>query len=59
MRFFKSNQPMSVEDEAAAVRLAAVASRTRAARTTQPTFGDAIEPERSEYEPLELKEVLQ
>jgi hypothetical protein len=50
---------MSVEDEAAAVRLAAVASRTRAARTTQPTFGDAIEPERSEYEPLELKEVLQ
>jgi hypothetical protein len=59
MRFFKSNQPMSVEDEAAAVRLAAVASRTKAAKTTRPTFGDAVAAEQSEYDPLELKDVLQ
>lgn len=33
MRFFRSNEPMSVEDEAAAMRLMAVASRTRAAQS--------------------------
>ena len=59
MRFFKSNQPMSVEDEAAAMRLAAVAMRTKAARTINPTWGDEVEPQPSEYEPLPVQEVLQ
>jgi hypothetical protein len=59
MRFFKSNQPMSEEDEAAAVRLAAVATRTKAARTTRPTWGDGFKPEQEDYEPLPLKDMLQ
>lgn len=59
MRFFKSNQPMSEEDEAAAVRLAAVAMRTKAAKTTRPTWGDQLEPEQSDYEPLPVRDVLQ
>jgi hypothetical protein len=59
MRFFKSNQPMSEEDEAAAVRLAAVATRTKAARTTRPTWGDGFEPAQEDCEPLPLKDTLQ
>ncbi len=59
MKFFKSNQSMSVEDEAAAVRLAAVATRTKAAKTTRPTWGDGFEPEQNDYDPLPLKDVLQ
>jgi hypothetical protein len=59
MRFFKSNQPMSVEDEAAAVRLAAVATRTKATKTSQPTWGDKVEPKQSDYEPLPVQDVLQ
>ena len=59
MRFFKSNQPMSREDEAAAVRLAAVATRTKAAKTTRPTWGDAVESQQSDFEPLPVKDVLQ
>ena len=55
MKFFKSNQPMSEEDEAAAVRLSAVASRTKA--TNAPKSPYAASPEASES--LELRKVLQ
>ena len=59
MRFLKSNQPMSEEDEAVAVRLAAIAARTKAARTTRPTWGDGFEPEQDDHDPLPVKDVLQ
>jgi hypothetical protein len=55
MKFFKSNQPMSEEDEAAAVRLIAVANRTKAA--TMPKSPYAAAPDASD--PLELRDILQ
>jgi len=55
MRFFKANQPVSEEDEAAAVRLTVLASRTRAA--TARKLSDANSPQ--DYDPLEVREVLQ
>lgn len=55
MKFFKANQPMSEEDEAAAARLEAIASRTKAANARKLSGADSPQ----DYDPLELREVLQ
>jgi len=55
MRFFKSNQPLSEEDEAVAVRLTAVASRTKVATAPKSPYAASTEAS----EPLELREILQ
>jgi hypothetical protein len=55
MRFFKANQPMSEEDEAAAARLTAIATRTRAANARKLSNADSPDL----HEPLQLREVLQ
>lgn len=57
MRFFKTEQPMSWEDETAAVRLQAIATRTRAG---QSPAADEASAEQAEAEPQpKLRDALQ
>ena len=58
MRFFKSKPLTSLEQEAAAVRLAAVATRTKAAKTALQTSADSGD-RGNDYEPLPVGKVLQ
>ena len=55
MKFFKAEQPMSWEDEAAAARLNAIASRTK---TTSSADEVQVEPAEAQ-EPPESGETLQ
>jgi hypothetical protein len=59
MKFFKSYQPRSEEDEAAAVRLTAVAARTKTAEGTRPSWEEPAQLDQGASDPLELREVLQ
>lgn len=57
MKFFKTEQPMSWEDETAAVRLLAIAARTKTGRAESADAVSAEPPEAQE--PMEVRDMPQ